>query len=299
MTESKKLMRRLSSAMRSVRRFLKVAFASVTIMVIPHDHVRTMNLRVSVSLLVSMILLAGVGGIYLINLAVNGVRYRAQHYAMAAKVDYYATQFSKWNSTVQALQSARSEFQRLFSLGSKEEILEEVEDTDFTGSLELPDLVKELVKTRQNVAEIKDYLREQRDIFTATPRGYPVPGRITSSYGKRQDPLGAGTRFHSGLDLACAKGTPIKATANGIVSHSGWTTGNGHVVVLEHGLGFSTIYAHNSRNAVKVGQQVSKGDIIGYVGSTGRSTGPHLHYEVWKDGKNVNPYDYVSGKGIE
>ena len=298
MTESKKLMRRLSSTMRSVRRFLRMAFASVTIMVIPHNYARTVNLRASILVLVAMVLLSGVGGVYLINLAVTGVRYRTQHYAMAAKVDYYAAQFSKWNSTVQALQSARNEFQRLFSLGSKEEILEEV-DTDFTGSLELPDLVNELEKTRQNVAEIKDYLRAQKDIFTATPRGYPVPGRITSSYGKRQDPLGAGTRFHSGVDLACDRGTPIEATANGIVSHANWTTGNGHVVVLEHGLGFSTIYAHNDKNAVKVGQRVSKGDIIGYVGSTGRSTGPHLHYEVWKDGRNVNPYAYLSGKRIE
>ncbi|MDR0842553.1 MAG: M23 family metallopeptidase [Acidobacteriota bacterium] len=282
--------------MKSVRRFLKKAFSSVTILVIPHDHIQTLNLKVPVAILVSTLLLAVVGGIFLVNFAVSGIRYRSQHDAMAAKVDYYNDQFSKWNSTVQTLQSAGKEFQHLFSLESKEDVLEKV-DTDFAGSLELPDLINELEKTRQNVEGIKEYLRVERDIFAATPRGYPVPGRLTSSYGKRQDPLGAGIRFHSGIDLACDKGTPIKATADGIVSHSGWTAGSGQVVVLEHGLGFSTIYAHNSKNAVKVGQTVRKGDIIGYVGSTGRATGPHLHYEIWKEGKNVNPHTFLSGKG--
>jgi murein DD-endopeptidase MepM/ murein hydrolase activator NlpD len=104
-------------------------------------------------------------------------------------------------------------------------------------------------------------------------------------------------RFHSGIDLACDPGTPIHATADGIVSHSGWAGGNGNVVVLEHGHGYSTIYAHNRNNAVKVGQQVRRGDVIGYVGSTGRTTGPHVHYEVLKDGKNVNPAPYLAGRG--
>jgi murein DD-endopeptidase MepM/ murein hydrolase activator NlpD len=290
-----KMMKILRSGVKNARRFLKKAFSSVTIMVIPHDHVRTLNLKLPVALLVSTILLAVVGGAYLVNLTVTGIRYRAQHRAMEAKVDYYSDQFSKWNATVQSLQLAGQEFRQLFSLGSKEEVLEEV-DVDFAGSLELPDLINDLEKTRQNVDVIKDYLRVQKDIFVATPRGYPVPGRLTSSYGRRRDPLDGGVRFHSGVDLACDKGTPIRATADGIVSHSGNTVVSGQVVVLEHGFGFSTIYAHNSKNTVKVGQRVRKGDIIGYVGSTGRSTGPHLHYEIWKDGKRVNPHDYLSDK---
>jgi murein DD-endopeptidase MepM/ murein hydrolase activator NlpD len=104
-------------------------------------------------------------------------------------------------------------------------------------------------------------------------------------------------KFHSGVDLACDHGTPIHATADGIVSHSGWTTDSGNVVVLEHGLGFSTIYAHNNKNNVTVGQKVRRGDVVGYVGSTGRTTGPHVHYEVLKDGKHVNPTPYLTGKG--
>jgi murein DD-endopeptidase MepM/ murein hydrolase activator NlpD len=88
--------------------------------------------------------------------------------------------------------------------------------------------------------------------------------------------------------------TPIRATADGVVSHSGWANGSGQVVVLEHGCGFSTIYAHNSSNVVKIGQRVHKGDVIAYVGMTGKTTGPHVHYEIWKDRKNINPLTYIN-----
>jgi murein DD-endopeptidase MepM/ murein hydrolase activator NlpD len=78
-----------------------------------------------------------------------------------------------------------------------------------------------------------------------------------------------------------------------MVSHSGWIEGSGNVVILEHGFGFSTVYAHNTSNLVKVGQKVKRGDVVGYVGSTGKSTGPHVHYEVWKNGKTVNAQKYL------
>jgi len=266
-------------------------------MVIPHDHVRTLNLKIPVAFLAGTIFLACVGGGYLLNMAVTGIWYRAQHREMAGKVKYYSEQFYQWSSTVQTLKSVGNDFQRLLSMGSKEKVLEAA-DTDFTGTLELPDLINELQKTKLGMEEIQNYLRKTQDVFKATPRGFPVPGKITSPYGHRHDPLGEGIRFHSGMDISSASGTPILATADGIVSHSGWTTNSGQVVVLEHGLGFSTVYAHNQKNSVKVGQTVKRGDVIGYVGSTGRSTGPHLHYEVWKDGKHINPKPYLSGEGI-
>jgi murein DD-endopeptidase MepM/ murein hydrolase activator NlpD len=98
------------------------------------------------------------------------------------------------------------------------------------------------------------------------------------------------------MDISCPPGTPVRATADGIVSFSGWSGGSGNLVVIEHGHGFSTFYAHNRLNVVKVGKKVKRGDIISYVGSTGNSTGPHLHYEVWKDGRHTNPYSYVKEK---
>ncbi len=99
--------------------------------------------------------------------------------------------------------------------------------------------------------------------------------------------------FHSGLDISANPGDAIRATADGVVSHSAWSQNSGFVVVLEHGCGYSTIYARGNSNAVKAGQKVKAGDIVAYAGSTGKSTGPHVHYEVWKDGKNVKPQEYL------
>lgn len=285
----------MKSAMRNIRLGIGKAFSSVTIMVIPHDHVRTLNLKVPIALLCVSIMLAIVGGGYLLNLAISGFQYRAQHQAMTAKVRYYSDQFYQWSSTVVALKGVENQFRQLFSLGSKEKILEQA-DTSFVGSLDLPDLVRELQKTSQNVEEIKSYLKTQKNLFVATPKGLPVSGNISSYYGQRDDPVTGGREFHSGLDISCSMKTPIRATADGVVSHSGWANGSGQVVVLEHGCGFSTIYAHNNSNVVKVGQRVHAGDIVAYVGMTGKTTGPHVHYEIWKDGKNVNPQPYIYQK---
>jgi len=281
--------------MNRIRTLLKKTCVSVTILVIPHDHVRTLNVKMPAALLALSLLLAVIGGGYVVRLAVSGLWYRAEHNAMAAKVRFYSDQFYQWSSMVTSLRTVEKDFRSLFSLGSKEAVLEHA-DTSFKGSLEIPELIEELQETLESVDEIKNYLRIQKDVFVATPRGYPVAGRITSPYGKREDPLTGGNAFHSGVDISSKPGTPIKATADGVVSYSGWTETSGYVVVMEHGFGFSTIFAHNKKNAVRVGQQVPKGGIIGYVGSTGRATGPHLHYEIWKDGKNVNPHPYLAVK---
>jgi murein DD-endopeptidase MepM/ murein hydrolase activator NlpD len=149
--------------------------------------------------------------------------------------------------------------------------------------------------TMETVKEIKEYLNKQKDIYLATPKGWPVEGRITSSYGNRENPLHGGHDFHSGVDISIGSGSPVRATADGVVSFSGWSGGSGNLVVLEHGFGYSTCYAHNGRNAVKAGQYVKRGDVIAHSGSTGSTTGPHSHYEIWKDGKHINPMPFLEG----
>jgi murein DD-endopeptidase MepM/ murein hydrolase activator NlpD len=278
--------------MKTILSLIRKAFSSVTIMVIPHNSLRTLNLKVSAAVLLATILLAAIGGAYLLGLAIKGLEYKAQHHAMAEKVKFYSDQFYQWSSTVRALKTAEAEFRKLFSLESREEVLENVEASSI-GSLEVPDLVLELKKTIETVDGIKDYLRIQKDIYAATPMGYPASGDITSRFGKRLDPVTGEIAFHSGIDITCSLGTPIHATADGVVSHSGWTEKSGYVVVLEHGCGFSTVYAHNKSNTVKLGQKVKRGEVIGYVGSTGKSTGPHVHYEVWKDRKSVDAQQYL------
>lgn len=126
------------------------------------------------------------------------------------------------------------------------------------------------------------------------PSRMPLEGsKLTSDYGMRTHPVLGGRRSHKGVDLAAPTGTPVYATADGIVGRADWFSSYGLFVRIEHGADLETRYAHMSRLAVSAGERVKKGDIIGYVGSTGRSTGPHLHYEVRVEGAAVNPIPYM------
>ncbi len=122
----------------------------------------------------------------------------------------------------------------------------------------------------------------------------PVEGvRLTSNYGMREHPVLGGRRAHKGIDLAGPVGTPVYATADGVISKAEWFSSYGLFVSIEHGGALQTRYGHMSRLNVASGQQVQKGDLIGFIGSTGRSTGPHLHYEVRVNGEAVNPLPYM------
>lgn len=132
------------------------------------------------------------------------------------------------------------------------------------------------------------------------PSLVPVEGhKLSSDYGMRNHPVLGGRRAHKGIDLAAPTGTPIRASADGTVGRADWFSGYGLYVSLDHGGNIETRYGHMSRLNVAAGQQVRKGDIIGYVGSTGRSTGPHLHYEVRIAGQAVNPIPYLQTGKVE
>jgi murein DD-endopeptidase MepM/ murein hydrolase activator NlpD len=274
-----------------IKNFLKKAFTPVTIMLIPHSNKKPLNLKIpSIGILVSIVLWC-IGTVYVFSVAVNAFEYQA----MKKKLNYYSSQFLEWEGTMSALKNTEREFKRLFSLGSKEKVLENI-DTSYSGSIDMENLKQEIEKSMITVSEIKNYLNLQKDLYSATPKGIPAEGSISSPYGERENPKSGVDEFHTGLDISAHSGNPVRATADGIVSFSGWNGGNGNLVVLEHGFGFSTFYAHNRMNAVKVGQKVKRGDVIGYVGSTGSSTGPHVHYEIWKNGNPVNPNNFTEGR---
>ena len=276
--------------MNRIKFLYRKALTPVTIMVIPHETLKSLNIKIPSIGIFFALLLSVMGAFYVISLAANGLEYPA----LVEKVDFYGKHFSQWSSTVSALKEVDEDFRRLFSLKSKEKILETI-DTAYSGSIDIQNLMLDLQKSIETVDEIKDFLRIQKDIYLATPKGYPVNGNVTSLYGKREDPFSKISSHHSGIDISASPGTPIRATADGAVSHAGWTLNNGYLVIVEHGFGFSTIYAHNQKNAVKKGQIVKRGNVIGYVGSTGKSTGPHVHYEIWEKGRNVNPQKYLQG----
>jgi murein DD-endopeptidase MepM/ murein hydrolase activator NlpD len=134
----------------------------------------------------------------------------------------------------------------------------------------------------------------QRMRTVSTPSLWPVEGRLMGAFGRRSDPFsGEGTEFHTGVDISAPPGTPVRATADGIVVSAGWSGGYGRLVVIDHGGGTQTYYAHLSRFYVQTGQEVRGGELVGAVGATGRVTAPHLHYEVRIGGAPVNPYRYL------
>lgn len=140
---------------------------------------------------------------------------------------------------------------------------------------------------------LEDLLLDRKVASSLRPTGMPVRGYISSYYGYRTDPINGSREFHSGLDIATPIGTPVHAVAEGIVTYAGVRSGYGNVVEIDHGNGYMTRFAHNSKFLVHVGQRVRVGQVISLSGDTGRSTGPHLHFEVWYKGRTINPLAFV------
>jgi len=274
-----------------LRILFKKAFTPITIMLIPHSNRKPLNLKIpSIGIFIS-ILLWLIGTVYVFSIAIDTLEY----HRMKERLGYYSSQFLEIKTTMAALKRAETEFRRLFSLRSKEKVLENV-DTSDSGAIDMETLKQEIKKSMETVADIKEYLSQQRDLYMATPKGWPITGNVTSYYGRREHPRTGEEDFHTGMDISADPGNPVTATADGIVSFAGWNGGSGNLVVIEHGFGYSTFYAHNKMITAKVGQRVKRGDIISYVGSTGNSTGPHVHYEVWSNGSPVNPKPFIEGR---
>jgi murein DD-endopeptidase MepM/ murein hydrolase activator NlpD len=161
----------------------------------------------------------------------------------------------------------------------------------------LNNLSARIASQTKSYNEIEGFVKNKEQLLACTPAIQPVSNkdlsRIASGYGYRIDPVYKTTKFHAGLDFAAPQGTPIYATANGTVETAG-NTGNGYGnhVVINNGYGYSTLFGHMFKVKVKPGQKVKRGEVIGWVGSTGKSTGPHCHYEVHRNGEPVDPVYY-------
>jgi murein DD-endopeptidase MepM/ murein hydrolase activator NlpD len=161
----------------------------------------------------------------------------------------------------------------------------------------LDNLTARMSAQTKSYVQIDGFIRNKEQLLACTPAIQPVSNkdlrRLASGFGYRIDPVYKTTKFHAGLDFAAPQGTPIYATANGTVEVAG-NTGNGYGnhVVINHGYGYGTLYGHMFKVKVRAGQKVKRGEVIGYVGSTGKSTGPHCHYEVRRNGEPVDPVYY-------
>lgn len=162
---------------------------------------------------------------------------------------------------------------------------------------ELEDYINAVEQTAQarlaSFQEVAWYYANRREGLNSTPSIRPSTARISSGFGYRLSPFGETTgRQHNGLDFAGKPDSPIVASADGVVRQAGWVRGYGQAVLVDHGFGYSTLYGHTTGIKVKAGDVVKRGQQIATMGMTGRSTGTHLHYEVWKDGRPVNPRNY-------
>ena len=174
-----------------------------------------------------------------------------------------------------------------------------VQDMPVGGLVEDMDAVQgQLAASGGQLSVLEALLFDRQVERSAVPSRSPVASSyITSGYGTRADPFRGGRAFHRGIDFRARHGDPVMAVADGVVSYSGWRAGYGNVVEVDHGNGYVTRYAHNTRNTVRVGDLVRSGQEVAKAGSTGRSTGTHVHFEVWENGRVLNPRQFLADAG--
>lgn len=218
------------------------------------------------------------------------------------ELETQVNQVSQFNAKIRVMANLESEYvPASFSLGGSERIgftdqyatshRQELLVRKMHNFLEELRTEAKLEQIRQE--ELLTTLRDNQGFFASTPSIWPTDGWVTSDFGYRRSPFTDRREFHKGIDIAGPPGTPIYATAKGRVLSAGRDGAYGLTVTIDHGSGIVTLYAHMQRINVKTGQDVSRGELIGYIGSTGRTTGPHLHYEVRLNGMPVDPKRYI------
>ncbi len=295
-------------------------------LVIPHDDYPVLRGRLSAAfLLFGLVFWSGLT-IWAGFLAGRHVDYwitKADNAVIRSKMNYMAKEMERSREMLEMAHTTDKQLRILLGMGERDEILKS--DTGLGGPsasermglsrlITSPNRIpqssirkssqflrKESKRRLASYQEIAWYLANQRNLRDSTPSIYPSDGRVTSGFGYRFSPFQKQTglhrgQFHKGVDLANKPDTPIAASADGTVRYAGWRGGFGMVVLIDHGFGYSTLYGHTSKVVVKPGDEVNRGQLIAYMGTTGRSTGHHLHYEVWRHGKPVNPLKYLKGK---
>ena len=160
-------------------------------------------------------------------------------------------------------------------------------------SIRLDKAIKNARLQKQSGLELWEWLSKRQSLLQATPSISPTKGWITSAFGYRTSPYTKKPSFHQGLDIAALHGTSVRATGDGVVTFTGYDSGYGKLISIDHGYGMVTRYGHNSQIFVVMGQTVKRGEVIATVGNTGRTTGPHLHYEVRLNDMPVDPQNYI------
>jgi murein DD-endopeptidase MepM/ murein hydrolase activator NlpD len=221
--------------------------------------------------------------------------------ALRVRYQKLLTRANETNQEVVKLQMFASEVSSAYGINSTPVPNSDAVLSDLNGSRLLPTLADTLdAYNRLKTASLTGPVRSssRRWLINTTPSLWPVMGRLLSHFGSREDPFHGHQAFHAGVDISAPTGTSVRAAADGIVIAAEWAGAYGKLVVIDHGNGVQTYYAHLSRFDVIPGQEVRMGQVIAGSGSTGRATSPHLHYEVRRGGTPVNPYSYLAKSAI-
>jgi murein DD-endopeptidase MepM/ murein hydrolase activator NlpD len=310
--------------MKFINKLRKEFKRKVTVMFIHHGHMKPFRLSLSLSLICFMVIAwtsVTVWAGFLVSRHIDYVRAKADNKVMEFRVLFFANQIERTKDMFEKVQINDDKIRSLLALRTRKSIIEDgtyqglgeggptqTQSNAFltllSGKLnninyvslakQTEQLTEQYQYIQQSYSEIISNIKYQRSLFIATPRGWPAEGVITSPFGFRRNPFFNTRDFHSGLDIANALGTPIKATANGKVVFSGWQSGYGNIIVIDHGYNYRTAYAHLSQRFAQVGDKVERGETIGKMGATGTATGSHVHYEVHFKGKQINPYPYLT-----
>jgi len=256
------------------------------------QRIRVERRVVSISCVIAAVVIAGlVYGLYGLTQQTAHLRTLWENQRLRAENQRQKQELEKLNNRVEKVEDTSRK------LAEKSGVVTEEPATPGSGGPELPLDEMGLATLASKMSRLEENMRSYEDILRQhgyTPTIWPVDGTLEGGFGGRRNPFGGpGYEFHTGQDIEAPIGAPVIAGARGEVSFVGWQNGYGQLVVIDHGGGLSTRYGHLSHIDVDLGQAVSRGQLIGKVGSTGRSTGPHLHYEVRINDLPVNPLQYL------
>ncbi len=303
-----------------MKRLLRRWFlGKMTIIIAPGKGSRASHLHLSYPFLSFLsLLLIGVliAGIYFADTYIGYSKAIRTNRALVQERDYYSQQVEETLDMLEKVKDIESNLRGMLEMGSVRDIIENYPVGGSEGEVisALPHssdiferyrfdsnvamVRRDVWEQEQSLSDIEGFIAQKKEMLLSTPSIWPIFGYITSGYGWRTHPIRGNREFHRAIDMysPLEKNTPIRATARGRVVVAGWSGSYGRLVVVDHGNGFSTRYAHCSNIIVEQGDRVEQGQIIAYVGRSGTATGNHVHYEVWYRGKPVNPMDFVRGR---
>jgi len=256
------------------------------------QRIRVERKVVSISCVAALVIAAGlIYGLYGLTQQAAHIRTEWENQRLRAENDRQKQELEKLNNRVEKVEDTSRK------LAEKSGVVQQEHVSTGTGGPELPLDEMGLATLAAKMSKLEEDMRAYENVLRKrgyTPTIWPVDGKLEAGFGGRRNPFGGpGYEFHEGQDIEAAFGAPVVSGASGRVSFVGWQNGYGQLVVVDHGGGLSTRYGHLSHIDVVTGQTLSRGQLVGKVGSTGRSTGPHLHYEVRINDEPVNPIQYL------